>query len=468
MDRSTNGMIRPYKTELSILYMITDIVWIVGSLWLLYWLYDKPWQSEQVLLALIAVVLFLLFSELTQIYRSWRSEPLTNEFLRLLIIWSAVTGVLLMLGFFSNTSKGYSRLIVGTWFFIVPWILCSWRTATRVVLRSLRSQGYNSRKVAIVGAGESGVTVAQTIAQSPWMGLNFRGFFDDRKPQSGRLRWPGNIEGNFEKLVEMVNAQKIDVVYITLPINALHRIYPLLDKLADTTVSVYLVPEFLVANLLHGRWGNLGALPTVSIFETPFFGADGILKRSQDIVLGSIILLLIAIPMLLIVIGIKLTSPDPVLFKQKRFGLDGQEIMVWKFRTMHVSEEGDEVTQAIRNDPRVTRLGSFLRRTSLDELPQFINVLQGNMSIVGPRPHALLHNEQYRSLIKGYMLRHKVKPGITGWAQVNGWRGETDTLEKMEQRIKHDLWYIYNWSLWLDIKIIFLTLFGSFFGKNAY
>ena len=468
MDRSTNGLIRPYQTELSILYMITDIAWIAGSLWLLYWLYDKPWKTEQVLLALAAIVLFLLFSEFTQIYRSWRSEPLTNEFVRLLITWFAVIGVLLLLGFVSQTSTKYSRLVVSTWFITVPWILCSWRTAIRTVLRTLRSKGYNLRRVAVVGAGESGVNIAKTIIKSPWMGLKFQGFFDERKPQSGRLCWSGNIEGNFEKLVEMVKSQKIDVVYITLPLTALHRIYPLLDKLADTTVSVYLVPEFLVANLLHGRWGNLGALPTISIFETPFFGADGILKRSQDIVLGSIILLLIAIPMLLIAIAIKLTSPGPIFFKQKRFGLDGQEILIWKFRTMHVCEEGNDVTQAIRHDSRVTSLGSFLRRTSLDELPQFINVLQGNMSIVGPRPHALLHNEQYRSLIKGYMLRHKVKPGITGWAQVNGWRGETDKLEKMEQRVKYDLWYIYNWSLWLDIKIIFLTLFGGFSGKNAY
>jgi len=191
------------------------------------------------------------------------------------------------------------------------------------------------------------------------------------------------------------------------------------------------------------------------------------LKRFQDILLTTIILVIILLPMIAIAIAIKVTSGGPVLFKQRRYGIDGQEINVWKFRTMRVMENDGEIKQAKKNDPRVTKLGLFLRQTSLDELPQFFNVLQGSMSIVGPRPHAVSHNEQYRQLIKGYMHRHAVKPGITGWAQINGWRGETDTLGKMEKRIEYDLWYIRHWSLWLDLRIILLTIIRGFYNDKA-
>jgi putative colanic acid biosynthesis UDP-glucose lipid carrier transferase len=195
---------------------------------------------------------------------------------------------------------------------------------------------------------------------------------------------------------------------------------------------------------------------------------NGWLKRAEDLILGVAILAVAAIPMLLIACAVKWTSKGSILFKQRRYGLNGKVVYVWKFRTMTVSDDGETVMQAKKGDSRLTPIGAFLRRTSLDELPQFFNVLQGTMSIVGPRPHAVAHNEQYRWLIPGYMLRHKVKPGITGWAQVNGWRGETDTLEKMEKRVECDLEYMRNWSLWLDIKIVALTIFKGFYSKNAY
>ncbi len=242
----------------------------------------------------------------------------------------------------------------------------------------------------------------------------------------------------------------------------------LLDRLSDTTVSVYMVPDFITTHLFHGHWSSLEGIPIVSIFETPFWGADGWLKRIQDLVLSTLILALTALPMLVIALLVKATSPGPVLFRQTRYGIDGKPIQVLKFRSMTVCEDGRNVPQARRNDPRVTKIGGFLRQMSLDELPQFINVLRGEMSIVGPRPHAVAHNEFYRGKVKGYMLRHKVKPGITGWAQINGWRGETDDVVKMEKRIEHDLWYIRNWSFWLDIKIILLTVWRGFAGGNAY
>jgi len=221
-------------------------------------------------------------------------------------------------------------------------------------------------------------------------------------------------------------------------------------------------------DLMHGRWGTVADTPVVSIYDSPFEGASGLVKRVEDVVLSSVILVLIALPMLLIAMGIKLTSRGPVFFVQRRHGLGGKPIAVLKFRTMTVTEDGPHIIQASRDDPRITRFGAFLRRHSLDELPQFLNALAGSMSVVGPRPHAVAHNELYRSQIHGYMLRHKVKPGITGWAQVNGWRGETDTVEKMQRRIEYDLYYINNWSLFWDMKIVLMTMFGASVRDNAY
>jgi putative colanic acid biosynthesis UDP-glucose lipid carrier transferase len=238
--------------------------------------------------------------------------------------------------------------------------------------------------------------------------------------------------------------------------------------LADTTVTVYLVADFLYYSLLRAQWSQVGNIPVVSVHDSPFQGVVGWVKRLEDLVLGSVIVLLTAIPMICIAVAIKFSSPGPVFFRQWRYGLCGKKIRILKFRTMKVCEDGPSVVQASRNDARVTTVGRFLRRTSLDEFPQFLQVLTGELSLVGPRPHAVAHNEQYRSLIHGYMLRHMVKPGITGWAQVNGWRGETAELEKMELRVQHDLEYIRNWNLLLDLKIIFLTIFGAKKGRNAY
>jgi putative colanic acid biosysnthesis UDP-glucose lipid carrier transferase len=228
------------------------------------------------------------------------------------------------------------------------------------------------------------------------------------------------------------------------------------------------VADFFMFNLLSAQWSTIGEIAIVSAHDTPFKGVDGVLKRIEDIVVGSMILLVIAIPMILVAIGIKLTSPGPVFFRQRRYGLNGKEIRILKFRTMTVLEDGPQIVQAKRGDARITKFGGFLRRTSLDELPQFLQVITGNISIVGPRPHAVAHNETYRALIRGYMLRHKVKPGITGWAQVNGWRGETPDVSWMEKRVKFDLQYIQRWTLLWDLKIILLTMFGRKKSDNAF
>jgi len=246
------------------------------------------------------------------------------------------------------------------------------------------------------------------------------------------------------------------------------RIRDVLNRFSDTTASVYIVPDFFVFELLHSRWNNILGVPVVSVFENPFYGVDGMLKRAFDLLVGTCCLVLAAIPMLTIAILVRFSSPGPIFFRQKRYGLDGREIRVWKFRTMRVCEDGPNVVQAVRHDPRVTPIGRFLRRTSLDELPQLFNVMAGNMSLVGPRPHAQAHNEQFRGQIQGYMLRHKVRPGITGLAQVHGWRGETDTLFKMEKRVEYDHKYIREWSLWLDLRILVQTIAVVFSGRNAH
>jgi putative colanic acid biosynthesis UDP-glucose lipid carrier transferase len=323
---------------------------------------------------------------------------------------------------------------------------------------------------AIAGATPLGRRLARRMRDEPWLGLKLLGFFDDR--HAGRLDAKAlgtvPVQGSLDVLVEKARLGEIDLVYLALPMRAEPRIHEIVQRLADTTASVYMAADFNTFDLLHARWTSMGEVPVVSIHETPFSGVDGWLKRAEDIVLGSAILALIALPMLLISLAVKLGSKGPVFFRQRRYGLNGEVIDVLKFRSMTVAEDGDEIRQATKGDSRITSLGAFLRRTSLDELPQFLHVLTGEMSIVGPRPHAVAHNELYRKKIKGYMLRHKVKPGITGWAQVNGWRGETDTLEKMEKRVEHDLAYIRNWDLLWDIQIIFRTVFSRKARRNAY
>jgi putative colanic acid biosynthesis UDP-glucose lipid carrier transferase len=326
----------------------------------------------------------------------------------------------------------------------------------------------NQRRAVVVGCNEIGLRVAREFKQNPFNGIHFTGFFDDRVRErlSGIDDEP--ILGTLSELAQFVNSNGIDQIYLALPMASQPRILKLLDDLKDTTVSIFFVPDIFVTDLIQGRVDHVGGMPVVGVCETPFTGGDGFIKRASDVMLASLILALISPAMLAIAAAVKLTSPGPVIFKQRRYGLDGKEIVVYKFRSMTTTDDGQVVKQATRNDQRITPLGAFLRRTSLDELPQFINVLQGRMSIVGPRPHAVAHNETYRKLVKGYMVRHKVKPGITGWAQVCGYRGETDTIEKMEKRIEFDLEYLRTWSLSMDLWIIFKTVVLVVRDRNAY
>jgi putative colanic acid biosynthesis UDP-glucose lipid carrier transferase len=466
------GFVQSHHTAVTLLQRLSDAVLIGIAHWLACLVHPdgEVWEVRHTVATAFAVIVFSLLAEAGNLYRPWRGSPLKSEIGRVWSIWLFTAPLLLFLAFLLKSSEDYSRLVVLTWFIFAPLLISAWRLSVRLSLRQARASGRNSRSVAIAGATTMGADLAGRILSNDWAGMRLIGYYDDRAadrahPMPEEL---GEVSGSLDDLVEDAKNGKIDLVYIAMPLRAERRINDVVRRLADTTASVYVVADFFVFDLLHAQWANVHGLPVVSIFESPFWGVDGWLKRLEDIVLGSLIMCVIAIPMAIIALGVKLTSKGPVLFRQRRYGLNGEEIHVLKFRSMTCCDDGDSIKQATQGDKRITPFGAFLRRTSLDELPQFFHVLSGKMSIVGPRPHAVAHNEQYRRIIHGYMLRHKVKPGITGWAQVNGWRGETDTIEKMEKRVEHDLDYIRNWGVLLDLKIIALTVFGSSVRKNAY
>ena len=449
---------------------LLDAGWILLGQYVACMLYAQPWHQTNTVAVLIAVITFHLVAEVNGLYRSWRGAPMKGEVFQAIAAWAITAPVVLFVAFMTKTSSAYSRVVTTTWFGLTPAMIVTWRLFARIVLMEFRRRGRNSRTVAIAGLTPMAQRLSERIATDPYSGMHIVGFYDDRKPGRRHVlpEQYGKLVGDLDQLVTDAREGKIDRIYITLPLKAEPRINAIVHKLADTTATVFVVADFLVFDLLHAQWSQVGDIPVVSIFDTPFHGIGGWMKRVEDLILGSIILALIALPLAAIAIGVKISSPGPVFFKQRRYGLNGKEIRVLKFRSMTVTEDGPVVTQAKKNDQRVTRFGAILRSTSLDELPQFLQVLTGEMSIVGPRPHAVAHNELYRSKIHGYMLRHKVKPGITGWAQVNGWRGETDTVDKMEKRVEHDLEYIRHWGLFWDLKIIFLTVFGRKTSENAY
>ncbi|MET0334900.1 MAG: undecaprenyl-phosphate glucose phosphotransferase [Rhizobacter sp.] len=382
--------------------------------------------------------------------------------------WAAVLFILVAFGYATDSFSFFSHDVLLWWALLTPamqWaavtINCRW-------LRVLSEQPEYRRRSVVIGAGENGVRVAQALTAHAGCVHEIVGYFDDRSPDRVHDQAAGRVLGRVDEVVDLVKRQGIHNVYITLPLVAQPRVMELLSKLQDTTASVHYAPDVFGVNVIQGQLQDLDGIPVVSLLESPITGTNHLVKRASDIVLSSIILLLISPVMAALAIGVKLSSPGPALFKQRRTGLDGKEILVYKFRSMTVQDNGAVVKQATRNDARITPFGAFIRKTSLDELPQLFNVLLGSMSLVGPRPHAVAHNEEYRQIVQAYMLRHKVRPGITGWAQVNGFRGETDTVDKMEARVHYDLEYLRNWSLALDLKIIARTVRVLFFDRNAY
>jgi putative colanic acid biosynthesis UDP-glucose lipid carrier transferase len=413
-----------------------------------------------------ALTLCLLVFALTFPGRNRFADHPASALVDVVSSWLVLLGILMLCGYATSSLHYFEDEVLIWWAVITPVAqIAAIEVGRRVQQWRTRDPGVR-RTAVIVGAGPLGHKVARALRESE--GVICLGYFDDRSPDRLHPEAGTAILGTLQHLSDYVRENGVREVYITLPLGSQPRIVRLLEQVQGTTASLFYVPDVFGISIIQGRLQDVSGVPVVGICETPFTGTNQLVKRLSDIVLAASILILISPLLLLLAIGVKLSSPGPVIFKQRRNGLDGEEIVVYKFRSMRTQDNGSVVKQATKDDPRITPFGAFIRRTSLDELPQFVNVLQGRMSIVGPRPHAVAHNEEYRKLIKAYMVRHKVKPGITGWAQVNGLRGETDTIDKMKARVEYDLEYLRNWSLALDLQIILRTVRLVVFDRHAY
>jgi putative colanic acid biosynthesis UDP-glucose lipid carrier transferase len=424
-----------------------------------------PSSSAITIVAALCLVLVQPPREVSSQLTSARVSAVVDVIFR----WLVLLAVLLAIGYVTKSPlQDYPRRVFLTWAAATPVVLILATLAMQELMRRFLLNAFDSRKAVVAGYNSSSLELTRRLRINPGMRLEVAGFFDDRSSDRLGLEPDAKLIGGLSDLGSYVKENRTDVIFIALPIRHIKRVMNLLDDLRDTTASIYYVPDVFVFDLIQARSGEIHGIPVVAMCETPFYGYRGIAKRVTDIALSLMILLMLLPLLALVAVMVKLSSPGPIIFKQRRYGLDGREIAVYKFRTMRVTEDGPQIRQASKTDSRVTRVGGMLRRTSLDELPQLINVLQGRMSLVGPRPHAVAHNEEYRKLIKGYMVRHKVLPGITGLAQVNGCRGETSELKDMEARVNYDLDYLRHWTPMLDFKIILLTVIKIFRDDKAY
>ncbi len=438
---------------------------IMLSVWAVAFWFDGQLSSPYLVLS--AILFYITFPCSSKLHM-----PAWQIFRNISLTWLFIASIVLLIGMLTGFSALFSRKAIILWLWLTP--VCQITVVFLLRFSApwlLKLQGQN-KKAIVVGINEQGLILAESLMHNHYNNTTCVGFFEDRSAE--RLPSPLNfpILGKFDDIAEYVKQQYIDIIYLnvlylSLPSASQPRVTKLLDDLKDTTASIYILPDVFLTDIIQGRIGHVGGIPVMSVCETPIVGVDSMIKRLTDVALSLLILILISPLLLCIAIGVKLSSPGPVIFKQRRYGLDGKEISVHKFRSMTICDYDGEVIQATKADTRITSFGAFLRKTSLDELPQFFNVIQGRMSIVGPRPHAVGHNEMYRKLIKGYMVRHKVKPGITGWAQVNGFRGETETLDKMQTRIDYDIDYLRHWSARLDIYIMLKTLWVIIKGQDS-
>ena len=424
----------------------------------------QPRAAQYCALALAAVLIARQVFSPLQLRSAMSPQSFRPTLVRALLEWGTVVGVLLFLGFALKLEAVFPHQVLLSWFALTPVLLL---LAVYGCANPLARASSTHRRHIIIGANDVGEELARRVAQSVGTST-FMGFFDFRSLDRLPERIHEQFAGKCHDVAAFVRHHSVNAIYIALPMSNAPRIEQLLHGFQDTTASIYFVPDIFAFDLVQARCVEMNGIPMLSICDTPFHGMPAVQKRAMDFVLSSIALLLTWPVMLLIALAVKISSPGPVLFKQRRYGLHGEEIIVYKFRSMTVCEDGPTIAQAQKGDRRFTRVGRFLRRTSMDELPQLFNVWEGNMSFVGPRPHAVAHNEMYRKLIGGYMIRHKVRPGMSGWAQIHGLRGETATLEQMRLRVQHDLEYLRNWSVWLDVKIMLKTALIVFGGRNAH
>lgn len=450
-------------TSIRYAHQAFDVIIGVGllvGLYSLFWPDAFDNKSLQIGFLIIAASAYSILGFKTAgVYGDWsRSETIT-ECNRIIFGVLIAFACMLITGYILKVSQLYSRRVILMWIILWPAILCSERILLKKILLPFIVDSESFRKVAIVGCNKVGADIAKWIDDNPWSGLKVVGYFDS---DSLDIHGPVTFLGQINSAGEYVRANDIDVVFVTLPMREEDKIQSLLVDMEDSAAQVYYFPDMSIfAHLLGGDVASVAGQTAIIMRSSPFEGLSGVVKRLEDVILSALILLLVSPVMIIVAAGIKITSKGPVFFRQWRYGLRGEPFMIYKFRTMKVMEDGYEFKPATKDDPRITKFGSFLRRNSLDELPQFINVLQGRMSIVGPRPHAVKMNEEYRKRVSGYMLRHISKPGITGLAQINGYKGEIHTEEDMENRIEFDINYLRNWSLLLDLEIIFKTIFKS-------
>jgi putative colanic acid biosynthesis UDP-glucose lipid carrier transferase len=450
-----------FKSRISLTLYSLQAIWPAAvadlTLYLTMVLYGVPFDSSYLGLMILVTALSLLLIRPTQVatgepFAEW-AERVVNVAGR----WALLLAALLLIGYATKTSSVFSRRVVLTWAVATPFLLVLTNYWLHRLITRVLADPANARRVVFAGINDVSRALAERLQRNAGLGMSVAGFFDDRSAE--RMGAIGTVPllGRFPDLTPYVKAHRIDAIFIALPIRHVQRVMDLVDDLRDTTASIYYAPDIFVFDLIQARTLDIAGIPVIAMLETPFSGYRGVLKRTFDIIC-SIAMLPVLVPiMLTIAVLVRMSSPGPVIFRQRRYGLDGGEIIVYKFRTMTVTEDGPQIAQATENDPRITPIGRFLRRYSLDELPQLLNVLQGRMSLVGPRPHAVAHNEQYRKLIKGYMVRHKVLPGVTGWAQVNGCRGETAELGQMQARVDYDLEYLRRWSPLFDLRILLKT-----------
>ena len=448
----------------SLLYPIIPAVTLL--ICLLLW--DEPLYGPYILVGVLA---FLGVADLLDSI-AVRITPASAMALRCLVDitlrWGMLMVFLYVLLKLSDLGHYFHKPVMWTWALGTPLALwCGELIAQQMLLRRA-AHPTRARGAVIVGATQRGLQLAQTLSTQPALGVRPMGFFDDRAAQRLPSEEFGPCAGDLSAVSQFVSQHGIEIVYITLPMTPHPRIIELLNSLRNSTASIYFVPDLSVFDLVQPRFDIVDGIPVIAVCESPFYGMHGIVKRLSDILVASAALLLLTPVLLAVAVGVRCDSPGPIVYRQRRYGLDGKEIIVYKFRSLRVVEDGAKsYTQVARDDARLTRFGAFIRRTSLDELPQLFNVLLGNMSIVGPRPHAVAVNENYRHLIPGYMVRHKVKPGITGWAQVNGYRGGDD-LDSMTMRINFDLEYLRHWSLGFDFIIMLKTATIIWKDSHAY
>ena len=454
--------------QLVLIQVLVPPLVAIGVLFGLSRLYDVKFDGELRFLAVLVAILAPLVLKRPQISTLTVLPRWGSIAFAFIARWLVLLALLFAIGYATKTSEEFSRRLVFTWALVTPAPLILVSIVLHEIVRKFMLAPNNMRSAVIAGYNDVSQVLVQRVQADPGLGFRVVGFFDDRSVERLGLTEAGGLLGGLSDLPEYVHAQKTDVIFIALPMRQVQRVVDLLDELRDTTASIYFVPDIFVMDLIQSRTADISGVPVVAMCETPFQGTRGVIKRFMDVSISAAALIMLAPILALIGLLIKLSSPGPAIFRQRRYGLDGQIIDVHKFRTMTVIEDGPQIQQATRGDTRITAVGHFLRRYSLDELPQLVDVLRGAMSLVGPRPHAVAHNEEYRRLIKGYMVRHKVLPGITGLAQINGCRGETSRLEDMKARIEYDLDYLRRWTPWLDLHILLRTALQVWNDRKAF